>query len=471
MMAAAGSGAARSATLLTADQGVIELSTPHSEADLLLTLEIESGKSISLKTSYSVKRVSVGNPEILDVAVLGGRELQLVAKRIGATNLLIWDSNGRSQAVINVHVGTAYSHIETALRDVLDNESLTVVGAGNAVVLKGSVPNTLVLGQTVKLAESMIGDLKGAPEVVNLLEVGGNHQVMLKVIIAEMSRSYDREFGSNFAALIETGSGIVSIGNMGAGGIEGSIAPVLANLVGFGALEALEMMLDLLDTQGVSKILAEPTLVARSGETASFLVGGEVPIPIAQGGAFGSITIEYKDFGVGLSFTPTVLGPDRIHLQVNPEVSRVDFTVGTEDESGRIIPGFESRRASTSVELGDGQSFMIAGLLNESIRELAGKHPLLGNIPILGSLFRSTKFEKKETELVIIVTPILVKPTGPGPHPLPTDHFIEPSAAEFYLWGALEGRLSRGKTGHIETQGLIGETGHRVSTSYDGGTE
>jgi pilus assembly protein CpaC len=470
MMAAAGSGAARSATLLTADQGVIELSTPHSEADLLLTLEIESGKSISLKTSYSVKRVSVGNPEILDVAVLGGRELQLVAKRIGATNLLIWDSNGRSQAVINVHVGTAYSHIETALRDVLGNESLTIQGVGNAVALKGSVPNTVVLGQTVKLAESMIGDLKGAPEVVNLLEVGGNHQVMLKVIIAEMSRSYDREFGSNFAALIETGSGIVSIGNMGAGGIEGSIAPVLANLVGFGALEALEMMLDLLDTQGVSKILAEPTLVARSGETASFLVGGEVPIPIAQGGAFGSITIEYKDFGVGLGFTPTVLGPDRIHLRVNPEVSRVDFTVGTEDESGRIIPGFESRRASTSVELGDGQSFMIAGLLNESIRELAGKHPLLGNIPIIGSLFRSTKFEKKETELVIIVTPILVKPTGPGPHPLPTDHFVEPTAAEFYLWGALEGKGSP-DTGHIETQGLIGETGHRVSTSYDGGTE
>ncbi len=297
MMAAAGSGAARTANLLTADRGVIDLSAPHSEEDLLHELQIETGKSVSLKTSYTVKRVSVGNPDILDVAVLGGHELQLVAKSVGATNLLIWDTTGRAQAVIDVHVGSAFSHIERSLREVLGNESISVTGAGNAIALQGAVPSDVALGQTLKLANAMIGDIKGAPEVVNLLEVGGNHQVMLKVIVAEMSRTYDREFGSNFAALIETGSGIVQIGNLGGGGIStGSIAPVLANLAGFGALEMLEMLLDLLDTQGISKILAEPTLVARSGETASFLVGGEVPIPVAQGGAFGSITVEYKQF-------------------------------------------------------------------------------------------------------------------------------------------------------------------------------
>jgi pilus assembly protein CpaC len=231
--------------------------------------------------------------------------------------------------------------------------------------------------------------------------------------------------------------------------------------------------MDILEEEGLSKILAKPTLVARSGESASFLVGGEVPIPVVQSGTNnGSITVEYHEFGVGLSFTPTVLGPDRIHIAVNPEVSRADFTLGTEI-SGTTVPGFATRRASTSVELADGQSFMIAGLLNEEIRELAGKYPLLGSLPIIGSAFRSTQFKKEETELVIIVTPTLVKPLGPGPHPLPTDNFIEPNALEFYLWGALEGMppQSMERAAPLEAEGMIGDTGNRVTTSFEGGIQ
>jgi pilus assembly protein CpaC len=240
----------------------------------------------------------------------------------------------------------------------------------------------------------------------------------------------------------------------------------------FGALQLLEYAMDILEEEGLSKILAEPTLVARSGESASFLVGGEVPIPVLQGGNSDGITIEYHKFGVGLMFTPTVLGPDRIHVTVNPEVSRADFTFGTE-LSGTIVPGFATRRASTSVELADGQSFMIAGLLNEEVRETVGKYPLLGSVPILGSLFRSTQFIKEETELVIFVTPTLVKPLGPGPHPLPTDHFVEPSAAEFYLWGALEGMPpeGRGAADQFEAEGMIGDTGNRITTSFEGGAK
>jgi pilus assembly protein CpaC len=233
--------------------------------------------------------------------------------------------------------------------------------------------------------------------------------------------------------------------------------------------------MDILEEEGLSKILAEPTLVARSGETASFLVGGEVPIPVVQSGSVsGAISIEYHEFGVGLSFTPTVLGPNRIHIAVNPEVSRADFTFGTTVEN-TTVPGFATRRASTSVELADGQSFMIAGLLNEEVRELAGKYPLLGSVPILGSLFRSTQFIKEETELVIIITPTLVKPLGPGPPALPTDHFIEPSAAEFYLWGSLEGMppefRDRESAAPLEAEGLIGDTGNRVTTSFEGGAQ
>jgi pilus assembly protein CpaC len=280
----------------------------------------------------------------------------------------------------------------------------------------------------------------------------------------------------NFNALIEAGSGTINVASF----IQGLSGPAdamgeipisdavnfAALLTGYGALEQLAVFLDALDERGLAKVLAEPTLLARSGETASFLVGGEVPIPIAQGGAFGSITVEFKDFGVGLGFTPTVLGPDRIHLQVAPEVSEVDFTLGTE-VSGTVVPGFIVRRATTAVELKDGQSFAIAGLLSESVRELSGRYPLLGDIPILGNLFRSSLYQKAQTELVIIVTPHLVKPLGPGPHPLPTDSFIEPSALEFYLLGKLEGYP--GET--AQPGGMIGDVGHRVTATPEGETK
>ena len=476
MLAASGAVATSSAMTLNPDRGAIRLSKPLSEEGRLHDLQIERGKSISISTDYSVKRISVGNSSILDVVALGAKDIQVVAEAVGVTNLLLWDSNGRLQAVIEVDVGTPHSHVQRSLRNFLENDSISVEGAGNAIIIKGSVPSDVILDQTLKLVHGMIGEKDDETRIVNLIEVGGNHQVMLEVVIAEMSRSLNREFGTNFAALINTGGGQVAIGSF-VGGLAGTnaegelvsaFAEILGSFTGFGALEALEVFLDFLDEEGLSKILAEPTLVARSGESASFLVGGEVPVPVAQGGAFGSITVEFKDFGVGLAFTPTVLAPDRIHLNISSEVSRLDFTFGVEI-GGALVPGFATRRASTSVELGDGQSFMIAGLLNEEIREIAGKYPILGNIPILGSLFRSTQFLKDQTELVIIVTPRLVKPLGPGPHPLPSDHFIEPTALEFYLWGALEGEPP--EPPQFEAEGMIGDTGSRVTTGYEGGDQ
>jgi len=483
MLAVSGASVTSSAAILDPSLGPIRLSVPLSEKELLYDLEIERGKSVSITTDYTIKRISVGAPEILDVAALGSRDIQLVAKAVGITNVLLLDDKGRPQAVIEVHVGTPYTHIERSLRRLLNNDTILVEGAGNAIVLRGSVPSSVVLDQTLKLAHGIIGGSEDDARIVNLIEVGGNHQVMLKVVVAEMSRSLSREFGVNFAALITAGSGTIGIGSFvgglagpgSGGGFASNMANLFGSFTGFGALEALEVFLDLLDEQGLSKILAEPTLVARSGESASFLVGGEVPIPVVQSGSLnGSITIEYHDFGVGLSFTPTVLSPDRIHLDVNPEVSRADFTFGTEVD-GTVVPGFASRRASTSVELADGQSFMIAGLINEEVREIAGKYPVLGDLPILGSLFRSTQFMKDQTELVIIVTPTLVQPLAPGPPALPTDHFIEPTALDFYLWGALEGMppevADEEKAPHLETEGMIGATGNRITTSFEGGTQ
>ena len=475
MLAVSGAAVKSSAATLNPADGPIRLPVPLTEQGRLHDLEIERGKSISISTDYTVKRISVGDPEVLDVVALGSKDFQLVAKAVGITNVLVLDDRGRPQAVIEVHVGTPYTHIENSIRRLMHNDSILVEGAGNAVILRGSVSSDVLLDQALKITEGMIGGSGEDTRIVNLIEVGGNHQVMLKVVIAEMNRSVKREFGTNFAAVFSTGNGPVGIASQ-FGGLSSAVTKfgsVFGSFTSLGALELLSFMMDILEEEGLSKILAEPSLVARSGESASFLVGGEVPIPVIQsGGNSDAITIEYHEFGVGLSFTPTVLGPDRIHLAVSPEVSRADLTFGTE-VNGTRVPGFATRRASTSVELADGQSFMIAGLLNDEVRELAGKYPLLGSVPILGALFRSTEFMKNETELVIIVTPTLVKPLGAGPHPLPTDHFIEPTASEFYLFGALEGMppIDGEGPGQLESEGMIGDTGNRVTTSFEGGTQ
>jgi pilus assembly protein CpaC len=456
----------------------IDFQRPRNGDDVLHEIEIEQGKSVFLRTDYTIKRVSVGNPDIMDVVVLSPREIQLVAKQVGATNVILWDPSGRPQAAIDVHVGTVHSHLESVLRRVLDGEDIHVESAGAGIALSGSVSSAVAMDQALSVANAFLGD--DDRQVVNLLDLEGNQQVMLKVVVAEMSRTLERQLGTNFAALIETGGkeiaivslleGLSQFGN--GGGITGSAAAnLLGSFTNLGSVSLLQIFLSFVEKEGLGKILAQPTLVARSGETASFLVGGEVPIPIAQGGAFGSITVDYKDFGVGVGFTPTVLGPDRIHLEVSPEVSEIDFGIGTEVD-GTVVPGFKTRRSSTSIELGDGQSFAIAGLLSEVLREVAAEYPVLGRIPVLGALFRSAQFQRNETELVIIVTPQLVKPLGPGPHPLPTEAFIEPTGAEFYLLGALEGwKMFHPEEEPLpeESSALIGDVGWRIPATPQGG--
>jgi pilus assembly protein CpaC len=198
------------------------------------------------------------------------------------------------------------------------------------------------------------------------------------------------------------------------------------------------VLVDALKENGLLKVLAEPTLITISGQTANFLAGGEFPIPIPSG--LGTVSIEYKPFGVGLNFTPTVLSSGKIHMKVAPEVSDLNFAQALVS-NGFVIPSIDTRRVSTSIELGDGQSFAIAGLLKEDVREVVTKFPLLGDLPILGVLFRSSSFQKRETELIVIVTPHLVKPLDMAKQTLPTDQFIEPDDFDFYLMGRLEGKL------------------------------
>lgn len=465
----------------SADRAVVELSQATDARGVLRRLELEIGKSLYIQTDYNVIRVSVGDPEIVDVVVLSPKELQLVPKEVGGTNLLLWSSRGRPEAAIDVQVGTQHRHIESELRRIFQSEDITVDGTPEGVILRGSVWSAVAMEQAVEVAGSFLGE-DGVDNVVNLLRVRGNQQVMLEVIIAEMGTSVAREFGMDFNALIESGNDIFNIfsliqatpNGVGATGFD-SISS-MANVLGFFTFgsEQVLILMDLLETHGITRILARPNLIARSGESAKFLVGGEIPIPVNQGGTDSTrITIDYKEFGVGLNFMPTVLGPDRIHIEVAAEVSQPDETFGV-DVLGTTAPAFQTRRAATSVELDDGQSFAMAGLLREELVEVSAQWPVLGNIPIFGALFRSSTFDKRNTEVVMIVTPHLAKPLEPGPPHLPTDHFIEPEAWEFFLFGALEGsRLPPGYTittpGTPVAGGIIGDVGPQFAVSQMGG--
>ncbi len=343
--------------------------------------------------------------------------------------------------------------LKEAIYKVLpDEKSIQVIPTQDYVTLAGTVSSTSNLSQVLALAETYY-----PKKVVNLMEVSGIHQVMLEVRVAEMSRSLLRRLGVNFNYISSSGSnlGLSLLNNLTT--LPTSPGFPAAPVVVSDRINAIfrfttqggatwTTFIDALKEEGLLKVLAEPTLIALSGKSANFLAGGEFPIPIPQPSGVGTtITIEYKPFGVGLNFTPTVLSSKKINMQVAPEVSDLDFTNAIQIQ-GFLVPALTTRRASTTIELGDGQSFAIAGLLRDNVREVVSKFPLLGDIPILGALFRSTSFQKNETELIIIVTPHLVKPLDMAKQTLPTDQFIEPNDFEFYLLGRVEGQGSSGGT-------------------------
>ncbi len=406
-------------------------------------LELTSGKSVVIRTEQPVKRISIGNPEIADFNLLSPREVYLGGKAAGTTNLTLW-LEGQT-VVYDVVVAYDVARLKRELMELLPQEKgLRVAAANDAITLSGKVTSAAALSQALALARAH------APEgkIANLVEVGGVHQVMLEVRVAEMSKSLTRRLGINLAYTRGNDFGVSLLGGL-AEVVKPTDATIFSSPLGFVQSPAVTSLfrfdkgqttwtgfVDALQEDGLVKVLAEPNLITLSGKTASFLAGGEFPIPVPQGD--GDVTIEFKQFGVALNFTPLVLSKDRISIQVAPEVSDLDFSVAVRLQ-GFVVPGLRTRRTSTTVELGDGQSFAIAGLLKENVRTVVSKFPILGDIPVLGALFRSTAFQKEETELVIIVTPHLVKPLDRNKMVLPTDFYVEPDEAELYLLGRTVG--------------------------------
>lgn len=415
--------------LLLPMQGQARSWVDHNGAGDRTATSVTKDDSIVMRTSSAFKEIRVANADIADIVVLTDKSFQVLGKTAGKTNVMLYDKTNKLVDIVNIKVGFDLLGLKQALYETFPLEKVNVRSMAGGVYLSGKVTNADVATQVVKIAQAY------APEqVTNGLSVRDSHQVMLEVRFVEASRDATKELG---VGLLVQQAGEFAFQT--SGGIVSGISPsITGQLLGSHNGVSLDARIDALEENGIIRTLAEPNLVAMSGETASFLAGGEFPIPVP--GAFGNVTIEFREFGIGLAFTPTVLDDGIINLKVAPEVSQLD-TNNSVRISGVEVPSLRVRRADTTVELRNDQSFAIAGLLQNTTNNSKVQTPWLGDVPILGTLFRSSRFQKSETELMIIVTPRLVQPVSDiSKLRTPIDGLRTPSDIEEFLGGMIEGR-------------------------------
>jgi pilus assembly protein CpaC len=394
-------------------------------------IRVVIGKSETLRMETTFADLVVGNPEVADVVPLTDHSLYVLGKKAGGTNIMIYDGQRQVVGVVEVEVTYDVPRLAAELRRGLPTAKLAVSSVNGRIMLSGTVPDSVALDRALTIARQF------GPDVVSTLALSTPQQVMLEVRFVEASRNASRELGIRWDVL--GGSSATRIGNppapepglaLGCAAVpcaNRTINPVaagvallpsggtpfgavIANLLNSGGVR-IDSLITALEEKGLARRLAEPNLVALSGDTASFLAGGEFPFPVQS--TQNVTTIVFKRFGVGLAFTPTVLANGLINLKIEPEVSQLDPTRSVR-AGGVEVPSLIVRRASTTIELRDGQSFAIAGLLQSVSSTTAQQLPWLGDVPVLGALFRSSAYQKNETDLVIIVTPRLVRPLGPG---------------------------------------------------------
>ena len=397
--------------------------------ELLPGVELSHGKSTLIKLTEPALRISIGNPDVADVTLINAKEVYVLGKKSGVTNLIVWTASGKT-TLRDVSVGLDTVMLQSRLAKwVPTREPLMVDVMADTVVLRGRVPDATKVHRIVSLAEAYTGGKK----VINMLRVEGSQQVMLEVKVAEVSRTLLDELGVDINLTRTAGSTSVSLLSQFLS--NGATALTTARANGMTTITLTAEM-----KKGLVKILAEPTITAISGQEGSFLAGGKIFIPVPQGGASNSITLEEKEFGVGLSFTPTVLEEGLINLKVTPEVSELSqlgATVKALNGQVSVLPSITTRRASTTVQLRDGESFAIGGLIKSNVTEAIRALPLLAELPVLGALFRSTAFQTEKSELLFVVTPRLAK-TSEQALALPTDSFKPPTRAEFMVDGLME---------------------------------
>jgi pilus assembly protein CpaC len=421
----------------------------------------------------------VGSSEIADVLPMSDRSLYIMGKKVGTTNVSIFDENQKLMSVIDLEVGIDTENLREKIASSTGSRRIRVSSSNGQIVLSGQANDAVAADRAMTVAKSF------APNgVINAMSVPASQQVLLKVRFLEATRNAERQLGVNWFQGNQSATRVTNIGQGGlvnntptiapAGGIPlvqtaGTLAgaanspfgTVIANLVNGGT--SIDVLVTALETQGLVRRLDEPNLMALSGDTARFLAGGEFPVPIAATSANGLVTptIDYKPFGVQLSFTPTVLANGMINLRIAPSVSELDFS-NSVTISGTTVPALVKRDAVTSVELRSGQSFAIAGLLQANDTRNRDQIPWLGSVPVLGALFSSNAYQKLETDLVIIVTPNLVQPVVPGQRlATPLDDHIPANDIDFFVNGQME--IKKNYSDFIANGGgLQGPYGHMI---------
>jgi pilus assembly protein CpaC len=456
-----------------------------------IDMSIPLFKSRVVVVDLPTSRVAVGNPDVADIVVIGATQMYVLAKDIGTTNVLFWGRDNRLIGSINLEVVHDLDGLKTKLHQLMPDEPIEVYSAQRSIILKGRASNILAANAAERVAQGYLAQIQTAKEtkefeqgsasrredksvgsIINLIEIGGSQQVMLEVTVAEIARTELKRLNANFNAISKGADGAFGGVNGGATFPDALFAPdnvrlpalpgstpwgpaidefapntlTIPNQGLFGTFISknflFNLAIDAAKEKGLAKILAEPTLTTLTGQEAEFLSGGQFPIPVSNG--LNGVTIEFKKFGVGLKFLPVVLSDGRINLKINVSVSELvdtgSLVLQSQGASLRtFVPSLRERSASATVELGDGQSMGLAGLIDDNLRELVTKFPGLGSVPVLGALFRSSQFQKGQTELVILVTPHLARPVAPGSVTLPTDKFVEPSDSDFYFLGRTEG--------------------------------
>jgi pilus assembly protein CpaC len=463
-----------------------------------IDLAVPLYQSRVVTVSTPANRVSVANPDVADIVVISPTELYVLGKDLGTTNVLLWDRSSHLIGAINVEVQHDLDSLKRKFAELLPGQSIEVRASQRSIVLSGRVSDAEAMNAATRIAATYLAQIqtakkteefqqtnqsrredKSVGEVINLLQVSGAQQVMLEVRVAEINRTEVKRLDAQFNSIAR------GLGNFNIGGVNGGATfPPALFLPGNGKQSVFgtplssgypqqplgpaiteflpttqtiqnqglfasflsknflfNLALDAAKEQGLARILAEPTLTTLSGQEATFISGGEFPIPVPQG--LSTVTIVFKQFGVTVKFLPVVLNSGHINLTLNVSVSELETgnTVNVSlpgTSSNFVIPSLSERSATGVVELSDGQTIGLAGMLHETTRSLVTKFPGLGSIPVLGALFSSQNYQKGETELVILVTPRLARPLPAGKIRMPTDAYVEPTDIDFFLRGRLE---------------------------------
>lgn len=429
-------------------------------------LQVEVNRGILLRLDRNAVNIFIANPDVADVQVKSAKLIYVFGKRSGETTLYAMDERERVVYSAAVLVSPNITTLQDTIDTLLPTSGIKVSNVNGLILLSGNALSPDDADTAQSIVRSALGD---SPNIMNRIQISTPTQVNLRVKVAEMSRDTLKQLGFNWNAIIEGAENTFAFGqgreafqlfrddNGNILNKELLLSPTQNSMAfrNIGGQHDLGVVLDALEAENYISILAEPNLTALSGETASFLAGGEFPIPIPNAG-FGTVTLEFKQFGVGLTFTPTVLSENKINLRVAPEVSQLS-EAGAITINDITVPALTTRKANTTVELASGQSFAIAGLLQSNLGETSDKFPWLADIPVLGTLFRSTKFQRNETELVIIVTPYIVRPSSPGQLMSPLDVNYLPDDTGRYVKGV--GQIGS-TTG--EDRDLAGNAGLRM---------